>query len=623
MKAKQRASVTEYLHWLLRYARAWLRWKTRRLSAEERAERKQRRADVARKRGLKKRLLQESQEYARVIRQRLTCMGHCYRYRKNESDMHFSGIQEVRFDRVAVSEEAIWLRIDSRRVPRGVQIRQIISEEILEELSLSCRRKVQAKRETELGAWFIIDRGIGARGIPRHVTYSDMLAHYPKTAGPLVVPAGKGENQRYRWIDLDSSLTPHLLVGGATGQGKSVFINNVVCSLIQRNSPARLKLLMIDLKIVELTFYKKIPHLLETEQRTIETKDGTREVPAIVTDRIDVIPLLQIVYNEMQRRLQLFEGKARDIGEWNHKHRKDPLPFWVLVVDEVANIMLDKGKGGLARPAERLLADIAARGRAPGVHLIVATQRPDTDVVTGLIKANFPARAAFACASQVDSRVIIDISDAWGLEPLGRMILARGADQEEIQVPFVSTEMVESIVRDVIGGKVGIGEVRMRHDVTEEEMLRYAITALGGSFAWRKMYDHFGPKGVTTNEIKALGQRLDGQIVEVDGRQFKVEPSKGGSDSRRLIPMGYGIWDSDLGDRLHPDNEPLPAPEPESQALETPAGVTPESQDTGVPLESHVDVVGVPGGEPQIEPPGGNGKSPKRKRQQREEMGPS
>jgi hypothetical protein len=631
--AKKHYSVTEYFRHWLHYARAWLRWKMRPLSPEEKAERAWLRKEQQRRKQLKRELVVEARQYTKIIRQRLTRMGMCYRFRKSESDWLTSGLQEICFSRVGVSEEAIWLKIDTRRVPRKVKIAELISDETLNELSLSCQRHIEAMTSKEKGAWFIIDRGLGARGIPRHVKYATMLANYSKTAGPLVVPAGQGENQRFRFIDLASSLTPHLLVGGATGQGKSVFLNNVICSLIQRNNPDRLKLLLVDLKIVELVMYRGVPHLL-----TDLVDNGGNEIAPIVTERADVIPLLEAIYNEVQRRLQLFEEKARDIEEWNNKHRSNKLPYWILVIDEIANIMLDRSERGYARRAEQLLSDIAARGRAPGIHIIIATQRPQRDVVTGLIKANMPARVAFSCASNADSMIIMDTGEAYGLKPEGRMVLSRGRDKEEIQGPYVPTSMVEEIVRRVKGGATGvIDEARMRHDVTDIDIIAYALQELGGSLSKRKLYDYFRGQGVTQKDIDNFGVRVEGRQFEVNGATYFVEPASG-QKSRQLVVCGLRFENPVQGP--YPDDGSHPGTPPEIQkpleSLETPPGVsnpsesleTPDGTPDGVPEESLESPVETPTGVPEpllLEAPAeaqdGNGSKPRKgKRSQREDL---
>lgn len=198
---------------------------------------------------------------------------------------------------------------------------------------------------------------------------------------------------------------PHLLIAGATGSGKSVMINTLLTSLLYRNSPADLKLILVDPKQVELTPYNDIPHLL---------------TPVIVEPE-KCISALKWAVNEMERRYSLLaEEKVRDISSYNDRKKADgeAMPYIVIVIDELADLMMLA-----ARDVEALIVRLAQKARAVGVHLVLATQRPSVDVITGLIKANVPARIAFTVASQIDSRTIIDQMGAEKLLGQGDMLL--------------------------------------------------------------------------------------------------------------------------------------------------------------------------------------------------------
>ena len=191
---------------------------------------------------------------------------------------------------------------------------------------------------------------------------------------------------------------PHLLIAGTTGSGKSVCVNSILCCLLLNNTPAELRLILVDPKRVELTGYNRIPHLLAP----------------VITDTEKVVSALQWVQREMDARYHRFsQVGARNILDYNSQYA-DKLPYIVVVIDELADLMM------LAPDeTERSLTRLAQMARATGIHLILATQRPSTDVVTGLIKANFPARVAFAVASNTDSRVILD-------QPGAERLLGRG-----------------------------------------------------------------------------------------------------------------------------------------------------------------------------------------------------
>jgi S-DNA-T family DNA segregation ATPase FtsK/SpoIIIE len=211
-----------------------------------------------------------------------------------------------------------------------------------------------------------------------------------------------GQNVSGRAVAADLAAMPHLLIAGATGSGKSVCVNSLICSLLAHNSPNELRLVMVDPKRVELTGYNGIPHLLAP----------------VVVDLEKVVTVLQWVTREMDMRYRkLAEVGCRNIQEYNAKQppqSAQKLPFMVVIIDELADLMM------LApEDTERTITRLAQLARATGIHLVIATQRPSVDVVTGLIKANFPARIAFAVASGVDSRTILD-------QPGAERLLGRG-----------------------------------------------------------------------------------------------------------------------------------------------------------------------------------------------------
>jgi len=242
----------------------------------------------------------------------------------------------------------------------------------------------------------------------------------------------------------DLAAMPHLLIAGATGSGKSVCINSIICSLLFNNTPNQLRLLLIDPKRVELTGYNGIPHLLAP----------------VVTDLDQVVGALTWVTRLMEERYHLFsKNRVRNIEEFNRKiaHKDDvqKLPYLVVVIDELADLMLSAPS-----EVEWAVCRIAQMARATGIHLIIATQRPSVDVVTGLIKANFPARISFAVSSQVDSRVIIDSAGAETLLGRGDMLFVAPDSPRAVRVQgcYVSDNEINKLVQfwrsasDVAGG---------------------------------------------------------------------------------------------------------------------------------------------------------------------------
>jgi DNA segregation ATPase FtsK/SpoIIIE, S-DNA-T family len=252
----------------------------------------------------------------------------------------------------------------------------------------------------------------------------------------------------------DLAKMPHLLIAGATGQGKSVGINSVLISLLYRKHPAQLKLVLIDPKKVELYPYGFLEnHFLAFLPEQTEP---------IVTDNNQVIYTLNSLCIEMDARYELLKrAKTRNLREYNEKftsRRLNPreghrfLPFIVLVIDEFADLILTAG-----REVEQPLARLAQLARAVGIHLVIATQRPSVNIITGSIKANFPARIAFKVASKIDSRTILDSGGADQLIGQGDMLLSVGGDMIRLQGAFVDTSEVEKVL-DFIGKQQGFPE---------------------------------------------------------------------------------------------------------------------------------------------------------------------
>jgi S-DNA-T family DNA segregation ATPase FtsK/SpoIIIE len=222
----------------------------------------------------------------------------------------------------------------------------------------------------------------------------------------------------------DLAVMPHLLIAGATGAGKSVMINTLLTSLLYRNSPAQLKLILVDPKRVELNLYNDIPHLL---------------TPVIV-DPEKTISALKWAVAEMERRLKAFaEVGKRNIIEFNSIKQEESMPYIVIVIDEMADLMMLA-----AGDVEALIVRLAQLARAAGIHLVLATQRPSVNVITGLIKANIPARIAFRVASNVDSRTILDQGGAEKLLGKGDMLFASADSPKPRRIQGVFTEEAET-----------------------------------------------------------------------------------------------------------------------------------------------------------------------------------
>jgi len=286
---------------------------------------------------------------------------------------------------------------------------------------------------------------------PEMVSMRSMMASEKFQTTTMELPIALGKTISNEVFIADLAKMPHLLVAGATGQGKSVGINAILVSLLYKKHPAELKFVLVDPKKVELTLFRKIErHFLA------KLPD---EGDAIITDTKKVVNTLNSLCIEMDQRYDLLkDAQVRNLKEYNakfinrkisnpEKHRY--LPFIVLVIDEFADLMMTAGK-----EVEMPIARIAQLARAVGIHLVIATQRPSVNIITGTIKANFPSRLAFRVLSKIDSRTILDAGGADQLIGRGDMLFSTGSDLIRLQCAFVDTPEVEKI-SDFIGSQRG------------------------------------------------------------------------------------------------------------------------------------------------------------------------
>ncbi len=263
---------------------------------------------------------------------------------------------------------------------------------------------------------------------PVPVYLSDILLSEEFLNTSNEIPLALGKDISGNIVIGDLVKMPHLLIAGSTGSGKTVCINSIICSLLFNFAPTKLQLLLIDPKMVELILYEGVPHVID-----------------IVTDVKKAPVALQQMVKLMEERYKLFsERRVRNIQEYNNLEDVEKLPFVVIVIDELADLMMTS-----SNVVETHIARLTQLARAAGIHLIIATQRPSANVITGIIKANVPSRIAFAVASQIDSRVILDMSGAENLIGRGDMLyLPIGANRPiRAQGAFIGLKEIETIVK--------------------------------------------------------------------------------------------------------------------------------------------------------------------------------
>ena len=306
--------------------------------------------------------------------------------------------------------------------------------------------------------------GIEMPNLERTIVYLREILESPEfvqSTSSLTLPLGRDVSGKAMAVPLEEM--PHLLIAGATGAGKSVCMNTFLTALLFQNAPDQLKLILIDPKRVELMPYDGIPHLLTP----------------VITESEKALQALRWAVAEMGRRLhRLSEAGARNINEYNEKQTDDEniLPRIVVVVDELADLMMRQFR----RDTEMMIARIAQMARAVGIHLIIATQRPSVDVITGLIKANIPTRIGFRTVSSVDSRTVLDSVGAEDLLGKGDMLLltAEVAMPQRIQGIYVSTKEVERVINAVKiagGGKI-TEEISMNEENSENQIVDASST---------------------------------------------------------------------------------------------------------------------------------------------------
>ena len=300
---------------------------------------------------------------------------------------------------------------------------------------------------------------------PETVSMRSVLSSEKFQNSKFALPCAIGKTISNETYVFDLAKMPHILMAGATGQGKSVGLNAIVASLLYSKHPSELKFVMVDPKKVELTLYNRI------ERHYLAKLPDSED--AIITDVKKVVRTLNSLCIEMDQRYDLLKAaECRNIIEYNEKFKARRLlpteghrflPYIVLVVDEFADLIMTAG-----REVEAPIARIAQLARAVGIHLIIATQRPSVNIITGSIKANFPARIAFRVISQVDSKTILDQSGANQLIGRGDMLLSTGNDLVRLQCAFIDTPEVEAVT-EFIGAQRGYPEPFLLPEVPEEE----------------------------------------------------------------------------------------------------------------------------------------------------------
>ncbi len=360
------------------------------------------------------------------------------------------------------------------------------------------------------------------------VSLKEMLASEEFRKSSWHIPVALGKDITGKTIVGDLTKMPHLLVAGSTGSGKSVCMNCLIASILYRAKPTEVQMVMIDPKKVELSVYEGIPHLVDIK--------ATPEKKIITDPKIAALVLQQMAeimdnrYNEFQRL------HVRNIFEYNEKSAVT-LPYLLIFIDELADLMM-VSKGGV----EQSICRLTQLGRAAGVHLIIATQRPSVDVITGLIKVNVPSRIAFAVASQVDSRTILDTMGAEKLLGKGDMLYLPGAapDSKRVQGAFVDTDEIEKLVKfwheqpppenmqliDIVSPSEANESENDENDSELDELYEEALRII--------LQERFASVSILQRKMK-IGYARAGRIIDQMERKGVVGPANGSKPRKILV----------------------------------------------------------------------------------------
>lgn len=378
---------------------------------------------------------------------------------------------------------------------------------------------------------------------PEVVSMRDVISSTKFQNTEMELPIAFGRTISNEVFVTDLTKMPHLLMAGATGQGKSVGLNAIIASLLYKKHPSQVKFVMVDPKKVELSLYKHI------ERHFLAKLPDEEE--AIITDTSKVITTLNSLCAEMDQRYDLLkEAQVRNIKEYNQKFLKRKLnpekghrflPYIVLIIDELADLMMTAGK-----EVEQPIARLAQLARAIGIHLIVATQRPSVNIITGIIKANFPARLAFRVTSKVDSRTILDQGGADQLIGRGDMLFTTGGDLIRVQCAFVDTPEVEKIC-EFIGNQMGYSHAFHLPETSEDggggnggEVDMNDLDALFDDAARTIVQNQQGSTSLLQRRLK-LGYNRAGRLIDQLETAGIVGPHEGSKAREVLIPDEYAL----------------------------------------------------------------------------------
>jgi len=469
-------------------------------------------------------LTRESKVYSELLVNAWTRMGEAWLSR--HADLGTEGkavptkkMTRVKFSRIYTSEERIFYQIEVNKrkmtggskntLPHRVFVKDLTSEETLFELSLACQRIVTASvLDPRKGAWVIVNRLQGFDGIPTYVTYNELLDIYPVDKvdkAPMILGIAEGRKPQIAYL----SDHPHALVAGSTQGGKSNFINSVICNFLRFTDSHDLKIILIDLKRMEFGYYRDAPHLMRP----------------IIFEADEAVTVLADLVKEIRRRADLLSNKAKELADWNKKYPASKMPRIVIVIDEFAELMLASGSE-ISHKIEILTTRITNLGRAVGIHMIVATQRPAVSVLPNAIKINMPLIISARVPNHAQSNVILGSSEAAYLPILpGRMIFLSGSNLKPIQTPHILDQDVELAVSISKGRSLGVIKLNgFQTQIDQDGLIVYIADCLQGRLAFQAVWDFLKQFSIEADELRGFLADLQRKSsITVSNRIFSIE----------------------------------------------------------------------------------------------------
>jgi hypothetical protein len=497
----------------------------RRLSAAEKVE--ARRAEQVRREEQKHEdgLAREANRYVARIVRALDNKGLCYKFERKGKHK----VQSVKFCRpYLLSDDMISIKVKPDQLPFEVGYEHF-DDYVINILSSNCERSILRYQDQVRGLWLSIEREVGAGGIPLHVRYEEIQERRPPSMvqNSFSIPLGVGEGKRDRWLNIRSE---NILICGSPRTGKSTLLKMFITSLFMQNPPWRAQFILIDLK-AGLTFsiFRDLPHLLRLGEMGI----------SLVDHRRDVIETLQHVEKISEHRMKLLkDASVETFGQYNRKLHgaAAPLSHLFVIIDEWADVQLDKGISGRSN---ELLMSITNRSLACGVFVVLATQTPQSEVLTQRVRNAFQLRIVFGLADPYMSRALVGSDAALTLRNAGRALVVNGLEKFETQTPYIGDEQLAQYILQAQGAPTEPVK-KQTHDVTDQEIYRWALEINQGFLSSDALYLWFKSRGLSKKFAEDFAREREGQRVMVDDVEYEVAKPSGklpNPRARRLLPV--------------------------------------------------------------------------------------